>query len=98
MMMSPTGDIEELERQRRRLVEVHHKLMEEHQRILKAVASVMHLIGEASTCKGCPATIYWVRHRNGKLAPYDADGTNHFITCPKSKLFKKVKEIPTNEG
>ena len=50
-------------------------------------------IGDPANCRGCAAPIKWIRHRNGKSTPYDADGetvgTNYFITCPNREQFKK---------
>ena len=40
-------------------------------------------------CTACGTELYFVRHRNGKLAPYTADGLNHFLTCPEAHRFKK---------
>ncbi len=61
---------------------------------LERLQSLMKLIGDPGTCRGCAAPIVWVSHRNGKKTPYDADGetagTNHFITCPKREQFKKA--------
>jgi hypothetical protein len=85
----------QLHGQLNRLIAQHHQTLAEHERVLKAVSILLHSVADEAVCKGCPATIFWVRHRNGKSAPYNADGTNHFVTCPKSKLFKKTKETPT---
>jgi hypothetical protein len=43
---------------------------------------------QQAVCK-CGATIYFIRHQNGKLAPYNADAETHFATCPNSKEFRK---------
>lgn len=40
-------------------------------------------------CKGCAATIYWVKTPAGKNMPVDADGTPHWSSCPKAKDFKR---------
>jgi len=38
--------------------------------------------------------IYWVRHPDsGRNAPYDPDGVNHFITCPRAADFRKKKAL-----
>ena len=47
-------------------------------------------VAEGNFCKGCHAQIYWLKHKNGVKTPYDADGTNHFITCPKRAEFKRA--------
>lgn len=54
------------------------------EKILSLIAEAIH------PCKACQAKLYFVRHANGKLAPYTADGVNHFITCPEAKQFKKA--------
>jgi len=49
-------------------------------------------VGEPGFCKGCGQEIAWVFHRDtSKNTPYDLDGTNHFITCPKAKDFRQKK-------
>jgi hypothetical protein len=42
-------------------------------------------------CKACGVKLYFVRHRNGHLAPYTFDGTNHFINCPHREQFKQIR-------
>ena len=32
--------------------------------------------------------IYWIKHKNGKVAPYTEEALNHFIDCEKAKDFK----------
>jgi uncharacterized protein with PIN domain len=44
---------------------------------------------EQRPCKRCGAAIWMVRHSNGKLAPYTADLTNHFINCPNAAEFRR---------
>jgi hypothetical protein len=68
----------------------YKRLTEEHGRVLKAIKILLHAAGEESTCRGCPTTIWWVHHLNGKTTPYDVDGTNHFVTCPASRNFRKA--------
>ncbi len=46
------------------------------------IAHLLRQIAEAGQCRGCGTTVYWVRHKNGKLAPYTEDGVNHFMDCP----------------
>ena len=43
----------------------------------------------ASKCKGCQEYIYWIKTRNGKNMPVNADGTSHFATCSKASDFRK---------
>jgi hypothetical protein len=45
-------------------------------------------IGQEHTCK-CGAQIYLVRHKDGKVAPYNRDATNHFITCRFADEFRR---------
>lgn len=49
---------------------------------------VMNL-GDPARCKGCGATIWYIRHANGKHVPYTRDGLNHFADCPKAQRFRK---------
>lgn len=51
--------------------------------------SFIRLIGDEGRCKGCGVLIYWVKHKNGKAAPYTAEGLNHFVDCPAAKEFRK---------
>lgn len=53
------------------------------------IARLLVNVADRSTCRGCRAEIWWLVHRNGKKAPYDRDGTNHFITCSQAKEFKR---------
>lgn len=56
------------------------------------MATLLMLIAEeVRPCKGCGLQLAFVRHHNGKLAPYDIDGVNHFITCVKAEEFRKLK-------
>ena len=74
-------------------VELRERVKQQQQRIYELLLQ----IGEAGACKGCAASIVWVRHKPnrkhpaGALAPYDLDGVNHFVTCPKSAHFKSAK-------
>lgn len=43
----------------------------------------------AMKCRGCEEFIYWVKTRNGKNMPVNADGTSHFATCSKASDFRK---------
>ena len=56
-----------------------------------AMAKMLLHIGGPGKCRGCDATIWWVRHNNGKAVPYDASGLNHFVSCPEAKQFKAGK-------
>lgn len=55
---------------------------------------LVRLTGRPGQCRGCGAEIMWLAHtprepgRNPTMTPYDEDGTNHFITCPKREEFR----------
>lgn len=55
----------------------------------KAMVALLNNVADVGHCKGCGASIKWVRHRNGKRTPYDISGLNHFVSCPDAKEFKK---------
>lgn len=60
-----------------------------------------------SKCKGCNAEIVWIKTRNGKIMPCNAEKTTivteqgetiighipHWATCPKSQNFKEKKDV-----
>lgn len=67
------------------------RIGELHQRIRELLSHV----GIATACRGphCGKPITMVRHYDtGRMTPYDADGTNHFITCVDAPMFKAKKE------
>jgi hypothetical protein len=43
------------------------------------------------TCTGptCTEPVWWVLTKNGKRAPFTADGLNHFADCPDRERFRK---------
>lgn len=47
----------------------------------------------ASKCKGCEEYIYWVKTRNGKNIPVNADGFCHFDTCTKRGQSRQRPQI-----
>lgn len=51
-----------------------------------------HLGFDASKCKACKRTIFWVKHANGKNVPYTIDGQNHFADCSQADAFRKGKK------
>lgn len=59
----------------------------EAQRVV--VRALLKNIGTPGVCRGCLAEISWVHHANGKSAPYDPNGLNHFISCAEAGRFKK---------
>ena len=54
-----------------------------------AMKTLMGLIGDKGLCSGCNAEIYWVKHRNGKRAPYTPSGMNHFLDCKEALRFRR---------
>jgi hypothetical protein len=44
---------------------------------------------ELRPCKACGIMLYFIEHSNGKVAPYTADATNHFVNCPEAKQFRR---------
>jgi len=64
---------------------------ERSQRILfeKRLQALIKQIGSPGTCRGCGASIYWVKHHTGRTAPYSPMGLNHFAECPNAKAFRK---------
>jgi hypothetical protein len=62
----------------------------EYTKVLKNIEALMQVMdAERARCKGCSATLYFIRHANGRLTPYDADGTNHLTTCSNSRHARK---------
>lgn len=58
----------------------------------KRMSALLILIAEEiRPCKACGEQLTFVRHRNGKLAPYSIDGVNHFLTCPLADGFRKKR-------
>ncbi len=47
---------------------------------------------QSGSCKACDAPIWWVTTKNGKSAPFTAEGLNHFADCPKAEQFRKKKK------
>jgi hypothetical protein len=59
----------------------------ESQRVV--TLALIRNVGTLGHCRGCDRDIYWVRHANGKSAPYDPTGLIHFVSCEKAAEFKK---------
>ena len=53
---------------------------------------LLDAITERTSCKGCGRTIWFVRLKSGKLAPYTVDGINHFADCPAAAQFKRKRD------
>lgn len=52
------------------------------------IKKLLAQVGEEARCRGCQTPIWWVTHRNGRLAPYTAAGLNHFADCPRAADFR----------
>ncbi len=55
------------------------------------LALVRNMSGGSSKCRGCEASIYWVKNADGKAYPVTELGLNHFATCPEREQFRKAK-------
>jgi hypothetical protein len=53
---------------------------------------LLRTVGDFGECRGCSAIIWWVTTKTGRAAPYNADGTSHFATCPKSDEFRRATQ------
>lgn len=60
----------------------------ERDRARELMSMLLDNVGVRAACRGCDREIIWVRHKNGKQAPYDADGINHFATCVQAAQFR----------
>lgn len=47
----------------------------------------------ASKCRDCQEYIYWIKSRNGKNLPVNADGICHFDTCTKRGQSRQRPQI-----
>ena len=96
ILQEQIADLEtERERQRRlfakEAVALRQQLAEtgaERDRARELMSMLLDNVGVRAACRGCDREIIWVRHKNGKQAPYDADGINHFSTCPQAAQFR----------
>lgn len=53
------------------------------------IAKLMNSIGaDAGECKSCRAPLFWIVTKNGKKAPIDRDGLNHFGSCPNAQAHR----------
>lgn len=55
------------------------------------IAAFLKVVADARPCSGptCGATIYWLRTKAGRAAPFNGDLTSHFATCPDVRRFKR---------
>jgi hypothetical protein len=70
--------------------QAYSELKRERDAVKLLLDRLLKAIGDPGICRGCTASILWVRHRNGVKAPYNPDGVNHFATCSKAKAFQKL--------
>lgn len=56
----------------------------------KVIADILFRAGAEDYCRGCRAKIYWIKHLNGKNAPYTEAGLIHFVDCPERDQFKRT--------
>lgn len=54
--------------------------------LLDSVAEV------ARPCRYCETPLYFVRHRNGELVAYSAQGENHLFECRYTQRLRKKPE------
>jgi uncharacterized protein with PIN domain len=54
-------------------------------------ALLEHIAVETRPCKACGVQLWFVEHKNGKVAPYGYDATNHFAACTAPERFRKAK-------
>ena len=57
--------------------------------LLSNIVKLLDNITKSTQCKKCGKDIWFVKHANGKIAPYTAQALNHFADCPNAKDFKK---------
>jgi hypothetical protein len=57
--------------------------------ILTAVGGLVLRVGQPARCSKCSSEIFFLRHVNGKAAPYDRNGVSHFSTCPHAEEFRR---------
>lgn len=80
----------------KKMAEAASRNMEEHPYALgwlqaeasRRINHILRNVGSLSTCE-CGAEIYWVKHANGRKAPYTPSGLNHFADCPMASKFRR---------
>lgn len=64
--------------------------MDERNKAVEAAAGLVARVhGDVGRCKACLKLIYWIRHREGPITPYDKDGVMHINRCPHAKEFSR---------
>lgn len=57
--------------------------------LLARIEALLHAIAtDERPCRRCGAHLAFVRHANGRTAPYTLDGVNHFANCPNATEFR----------
>ena len=51
-----------------------------------------------ASCRSCGAPVEFKLTKNGKLCPFNPDGTSHFSSCPQAKQWSKPKGGARKEG
>lgn len=54
-----------------------------------AMRQLLGRLANPTTCNGCNAVVYFIRHANGANAPYTVAGLLHFVDCPERKQFAR---------
>ena len=54
----------------------------------QADGGLLYGIADESRCDGCNERIFWLKHKNGKKAPYTIAGLNHFLDRPARRALK----------
>jgi len=85
---------EEEKRQRveRSLGQVADKMTQldsENKALKTNVRRLLDQVGGKGRCKACNADIWWVKLKSGRMAPYTAEGLNHFADCPNADRFRR---------
>jgi hypothetical protein len=57
------------------------------------IRRLLDQVGDSRPCKGvqCKATIWYVRLKGGRVAPYTIEALNHFADCPDAEGFRRGK-------
>jgi hypothetical protein len=66
-------------------------VLQELHRQRQIVADLLRHLGAKGVCKGarCQQTILFICHRNGRITPYNLDGTSHYSTCVDREEFHR---------
>lgn len=59
------------------------------QKHMKVMSDLLKVIGNPGQCRGCGAIIFWAHTKLNKPTPLNPDGTTHWATCPKERMFRK---------